>query len=232
MFVVSGFAIFAPATADALLDPCNPTVIVYEHINKGGKSHTLCGTGSSDKYNLWNGGMGLANDTISSIQVLATSVAVRLHQDCFKQVSGNVCDHSRMGRVMEFPYGTYNLTDFGFNDSTSAITIIDLGSDNYIVKNVLLYSDINEDWGSDHYPLNTNNTNRSDLRPYYCQNVLNCNDKISSVYVPYGKKVTLYQDINYGGKSITLGVGVYNLTNYKMSGSVTWNDQTSSYKIQ
>jgi len=51
------------------------------------------------------------------------------------------------------------------------------------------------------------------------------NDRVSSVKVAAGYKVTLYWDINYGGKSLVLSGDAANLV------SLGFNDQASSYKI-
>ena len=51
------------------------------------------------------------------------------------------------------------------------------------------------------------------------------NDRISSVKVAAGYKVTLYWDINYGGKTLVLSGDTANLV------SLGFNDQASSYKI-
>jgi hypothetical protein len=51
------------------------------------------------------------------------------------------------------------------------------------------------------------------------------NDRISSVKVAAGYKVTLYRDIDYGGKTLVLGGDAANLV------SLGFNDQASSYRI-
>jgi Peptidase inhibitor family I36 len=53
------------------------------------------------------------------------------------------------------------------------------------------------------------------------------NDRVSSILVPAGRQVTLYDDINYGGASLVLDApGVVNLSDYD------WNDRTSSLTIR
>ena len=51
------------------------------------------------------------------------------------------------------------------------------------------------------------------------------NDRVSSVKVAAGYKVTLFQDINYGGKTLVLGGDTTNLV------SLNFNDAASSFKI-
>jgi hypothetical protein len=59
------------------------------------------------------------------------------------------------------------------------------------------------------------------------------NDRISSVYVPAGGTVVLYQDWYYGGDSLTLGEGYYpDLRDFGGPGDDgTWNDAASSIAV-
>lgn len=72
----------------------------------------------------------------------------------------------------------------------------------------------------------------------------NWNDKFSSVYVPDGMKVILYQDGNGGGKQLRLGPGTHDLGKFQFpsgtyaswltcngNNSNCWNDTGSSYKF-
>jgi hypothetical protein len=56
------------------------------------------------------------------------------------------------------------------------------------------------------------------------------NDNISSVRVPPGMTVILYENDNYGGASLTLTSDVSDLRNYPGPGpDGTWNDAVSAY---
>ena len=120
---------------------------------------------------------------------------------------------------MVIPKGFYNLTNYAYNDLVSKIEIY-YG----VITYVEFFIDINEDWGK--WPsmgIGAGQTAKSMPSGW--------NDKLSCVVVPYGRTVTLYQHIDYGGERLVLSTGIHNLTNYKM-GNTTWNDQVSSYKVQ
>jgi hypothetical protein len=56
------------------------------------------------------------------------------------------------------------------------------------------------------------------------------NDTISSILVPQGRIVSLFEDANFKGHVLVLGPGMYNLTSLTVSGTTfTWNDRVSSY---
>lgn len=62
------------------------------------------------------------------------------------------------------------------------------------------------------------------------------NDDLSSVKVPAGKCLTLYQHAHYRGKSWKIcggsnGKNIRCFVHHKMSGNTSWNDQVSSVKI-
>jgi hypothetical protein len=50
------------------------------------------------------------------------------------------------------------------------------------------------------------------------------NDDISSILVPSGWKLTLYQDYGYRGASLSIGSGTWTASN-------SWNDKLSSFKV-
>merc|ERR1712196_160644 len=59
------------------------------------------------------------------------------------------------------------------------------------------------------------------------------NDDLSSIRVPRGKCVRLYEHINYKGRSWTIR-GKRNIkcfVHHRMKGRTTWNDQVSSIKV-
>jgi hypothetical protein len=201
---------FVTTTAASLSQTSGSKVLtVYEHINKGGKSKTYYEKNAT--YSNRANTLGIANDTISSI-VVHQPVRVTLYEH----------DHTNLGKYMWFPMGSYNLTDYGFNDVTSKIEITPFDA-----PNVILFQDIYENWGwsSKASALALTVRSRSDLRE------VQWNDIASSVYVPYGKSIILYQHIHYSGKSLVLHTGVHNLTKYMMEKNISWNDQVSSYKV-
>merc|ERR1712072_1024801 len=59
------------------------------------------------------------------------------------------------------------------------------------------------------------------------------NDDLSSIKVPAGKCVTLYQHSNYKGRSwkICGKTQVSCFVNHKMPGGTSWNDQVSSIRV-
>ena len=58
------------------------------------------------------------------------------------------------------------------------------------------------------------------------------NDKISSIQIPPGKMLVIYQDANFGGESLTLTENVVDLRTIIGPGpDGTWNDVVSSFKI-
>ncbi len=58
------------------------------------------------------------------------------------------------------------------------------------------------------------------------------NDSISSIRVPSGLKIKLFQHSNFEGESIEIDADTSSLEQKMMSnGSKTWNDQVSSFKV-
>jgi hypothetical protein len=58
------------------------------------------------------------------------------------------------------------------------------------------------------------------------------NDAISSIRVPQGLKIQLFQHHNFGGEKIEIDADISSLEQKKMSNGVsTWNDQVSSFKV-
>ena len=194
----------------------NPVLTVYEHINCGGFSRPYYASYAT--LSVIKGNMGIANDTISSI-VVHQPIRVRLFEHDYQ----GPYDFSKFGKYLDFPMGKYNLTDFSFNDIVSRIEIYP-----YDFTYAYLYRDINENWGNS---VKESNVILGLKIPSQVASIVNIgwNDRASSVYVPYGKSVTLYQHINYGGKKIKLYTGVHNLTSKIMEGNISWNDQVSSY---
>lgn len=215
--VMSAGLFIQPAPASGVEKPVvvPALVTVYDQINRGGKCQNYVSYGT---YKASNKTLGLANNSISSIEV-RQPVAVTLYEN-----------DGTSGKKITFPKGFYNLTDYGFNNMTSSLVIGSGSSFNY--GGIVFYIDINENnWGvvsKTKTFADLTVSPLSDIRimgPQY-------NDAISCIYVPYGRTVTIYQHINYGGKSLKLTTGVHNLKNYKMSGNTTWDNQLSSYKIQ
>src|SRR5262249_12534030 len=59
------------------------------------------------------------------------------------------------------------------------------------------------------------------------------NDRISSVQIPAGVKVTLFEHSDFGGASLTLTGNAADLRNYPGPGSDgTWNDAVSSIRLE
>ena len=231
--LAAAVAVTAISAAVALQEPAvpanaasaQPLVTVYEHINRGGQSYSYYQ--GHIAYSTVQGTLGIANDSISSIEV-HTNVYVTLYEHDWS--GGDL----RPSREMFFPKGFYNLTDYGFNDLTSRVYIW-LGGQygGPGLGTASLHIDINEDWGwqSHGWASLWLEDNSTDLTKEFASNGQNWNDKISCVIVPNGKTVTLYEHINYQGRSITFSTGVYNLTDYIMTGTTTWNDQASSWRI-
>jgi hypothetical protein len=57
------------------------------------------------------------------------------------------------------------------------------------------------------------------------------NDKVSSIYIPPGYKVIIYDDKNYNGKEKTISSSVSGLTKIKDNTDRNWNDRFSSIKV-
>jgi len=98
-------------------------------------------------------------------------------------------------------------------------------STGYSSSNVSVYFDINYSGAKTEYFL----TGAPDLRNNYIGN-----DALSSLRVPAGCSVTLYQDIQYGGQYITFNGSVADLRAYGCtgcSGDNSWNDAASSLTV-
>ena len=57
------------------------------------------------------------------------------------------------------------------------------------------------------------------------------NDSLSSLKIPAGMKVVLYEDNYFKGESVTLFKDVSCLNSIQMKGFKNWNDKTSSLKV-
>ncbi|MDR1767331.1 MAG: Ig-like domain-containing protein [Propionibacteriaceae bacterium] len=124
------------------------------------------------------------------------------------------------GIYQAFPYGTYSLWPW-FNDQTTSFRILD----DPTVNGAVFYDDINGDLSANPQTITkTAATNEPAVPSTW-------NDRVSYLYVPYCSTVTIYQDTNYLGANRTFTTGVYNLPDYVMAGSRSWNDAISSYKI-
>lgn len=58
------------------------------------------------------------------------------------------------------------------------------------------------------------------------------NDRISSIRIPPGYEVTVYEHAGFGGESIVFVSDVECLVDYTMKRNISWNDQISSFKIR
>ncbi len=218
-------------------------VIVYEHINFGGRSSEFTRSGRSDSIQNIKGGWW--DDKISSIKVIGTDSSspwgkpVPRDKAVFYQDGG--CDG---GRSVELKEGEYpNLLKLRVSGSGSAtwndrISCMAIGSD---ITKVIVYEHVNFGGRSSVFTRSGRSDSIQDIEGGWWD------DKISSIKVigtdsssPWGKpvprdKAVFYQDGGCdGGRSVELKEGEYpNLLKIRVSGSggATWNDRISCMAI-
>ncbi|OQX25978.1 MAG: hypothetical protein BWK80_12825 [Desulfobacteraceae bacterium IS3] len=184
--------------------------IFYEH-TEGNGAYLKAGVGNANFIGKrWN-------DMISSVWIQdGYKVTIYEHTD-FK--GKNYTLYGERGGKL------YNLTDIGFNDMVSSYTVdSDTGRDssaNVSDSNICckFYEHTNAQGSS--FSSGAGKSNFVGNR---------WNDKISSVWVGEGYKVTVYEHTGFGGKSQTLygrnGGSLYNLTD------IAFNDSISSYSAE
>lgn len=188
-------------------------VELYDLCNYGGKSQKL-GVGSY-KMDVLSASGAIGNDTVSSMRIPpGLKVTVYEHDN-----SG--------GRSISFTENVSCLMDH-MMDVQNKISWNKQMSSIKIEPAVQLFEHCN--YGGKRQVLGVGS---------YTLAVLNANDaigndKISSMRIPRGLKVTVYEHDNFGGKSMTFTADVPCLTNNMMDApnKITWNDQISSIKIE
>jgi glutamyl endopeptidase len=193
---------------------CTAVVRAYTDTNRGGTGYSYCPgahipTGGP-------GHPGIANDTMSSLEILDANYEVTLWAD------GNAT--SGLGaKLGPMPKPTaalqYNLPDYGFNDMVSAMAVTPKSS------NILLYKDVNPGQAAVAMSIPAGTVNNPSLV------ASGLNDVISAVVVPTGRTITLYEDVNYpDAKKLVLKAGFYNLPGHWINSTTNWNDRVSSFK--
>ncbi|MDR1767973.1 MAG: Ig-like domain-containing protein [Propionibacteriaceae bacterium] len=199
---VNGFSTYVTITVKAA-ETTKPDVTLYWDTKQGGASLPLSGDGCRNLEGNWD------NQT-TTLVVANTAKQVRLYQN--KGCSGP---------YLAVPAGTHDLWDFGFNDQTSSVQILN----DPTPYGVVWYNDVNGD-------LSSNVRTTESATPANVPSMpTGWNDQVSFLYVPYCSKVTIYEHVNYGGASLPLTSGIYNLPTYTLRQGVNWNDQLSSYKV-
>ncbi len=174
----------------------------YEHVNMEG-SYFEDGTGTRNRLESnWN-------DKVSSVLV-RSGYEVTIYEHADFSGKKQTLYGERGGTL-------YNLTDTGFNDIMSAYKI-SRSSDNG--GNICIFYEHASRGGA---YLNGEPGSQSRIGTYW-------NDKISSVWIENGYKVTIYEHFDFAGKKQTLygerGGTLYNLT------ETNFNDVLSSYRIE
>lgn len=172
-------------------------VVFYEHINGQGWAVSR----SADCYVSSVENMGFSNDQLSCIKINSSNITVELYWDSNYQ-----------GQCLKFTtMGTYNLTDYNFNDVCSSYKIYQNASDSSTSStnsNVIFCGDRDGNGWNVSKAAGTNASGASSLGF--------SNDQLSSIRIPAvsnGKiYVAIYENDNYSGRSYTFsGEGLYNL---------------------
>jgi len=172
-------------------------VVFYEHINGQGWAVAR----AADCYVSSFENMGFSNDQLSCIQINNSSITVELYWDTNYQ-----------GQCLKFTtMGTYNLTDYNFNDVCSSYKIyqsVSGSGTSSTDSNVIFCGDRDGNGWNVSKPTGTNASGASSLGF--------SNDQLSSIRIPAvsGGKiyVTIYENDNYSGRNYTFsGEGLYNL---------------------
>ena len=132
------------------------------------------------------------NDQVSSL-VIPSGYAVTLYEE-----------RNQAGRAVDLGAGRHNIS--GFNDVVSSLVIKRVSGDpvNSGRPGVEFFQDY--DFGGQR--LKVDNLGYYPMPSYF-------NDRVSSLIVPEGYEVTLYEDYNQAGRSIKLGAGRHNITRFK-----------------
>lgn len=173
-------------------------VTFYKDANYSNTSVTL-GVGSYTLEQLAAEGIG--NDDISSIKIPSGYVVKIYQHGCFG------------GNCWTFDSNTSFLGDYGCNDVMSSVLISKIDP-----VGVTFYRDVN--YGSSAVSLKVGSYTMAQLEAAGI-----VNDDISSVVVPNGYSVRIYQDDNFGGNYWTFESNVSNFFDYNL------NDMMSSVVI-
>jgi Peptidase inhibitor family I36 len=142
------------------------------------------------------------NDQVSSI-VIPSGYTVTLYEE-----------RNQAGRAVNLGAGRHNIS--GFNDVTSSI-VIKRASEDPNVNNGKLGVEFFQDYDFGGQRLKVDSLGYYAMPSYF-------NDQVSSLIVPEGYEVTLYEDYNQAGRSIKLGAGRHNISRF--------NDTVSSVVIK
>ena len=191
-------------------------VIIYEDCSLRGRSMTLV------PGNYHTRELGISNDALSSIRIP-------------KGYSVAIYKNDGFGGQSQTFYGTVYCLDANWNDQTSSIIVYGPGGNNASYNSGNNGSYYNND--------NNSHSGARDMVTFYAdcnyggysfsmpagkfkeQSIKVGNDKISSFRVPYGFRVTVYQNDGFGGRSQTFTGSVKCLDG-------SWNDQISSFIIE
>lgn len=183
--------------------------IFYEHLDGKGES-LRSGTGARNRLgDTWN-------DRITSVRVAAgCKVTIYEHPD----FGGK--SHTLFGGKKDM---LYNLTDIGFDDSISSyMAEKDRGRMGETDSDSRIYCKFYEHPNGNGSYLRSGIISRGVIGDRW-------NDKISSIWVQDGYKVTIYEHPDFGGKSHTLfgnrNGSLYNLTD------IDFDDRISSYIVE
>ncbi len=141
------------------------------------------------------------NDEVSSI-IIPSGFTVTIYED-----------RNQAGRSVKLGAGRHNVSDF--NDAISSLVIkrTEAAPNDYGGKPVV---ELFEDYDFGGQRLRVDNLGYYTVPGYF-------NDRISSLIVPEGYEVTLYENYERGGRNIKLGAGRHNITRF--------NDTVSSLVI-
>ncbi len=188
--------------------PAGYKIQVFEHTNFGGASKILSGD--------WTVPDGNFNDYISSIKILeyprkgvvvyrdgryqGQSLEITSDWDASSDMSWNdqissiripagykiqVFEHTNFGGISKILTGDWTVTDGSFNDFISSIKILE-----YPHTGVVLYRDANFQGASVEITTDWDATSDMDW-----------NDQISSIKIPAGTQIQVFEHIEFGGES-------------------------------
>jgi hypothetical protein len=182
-------------------------VIFYKHCNYEGQSASK----DVGRYNM--GEMGMNNDDISSIRI-PQGYKVTLHH------AADFGGYS-MTATSSLPCLVNNIMPNGvsWNDQISSFIVETLEQPREFVT---FYKHCNYEGQSA----------SKDVGRYDMGQMGMNNDDISSIRIPQGYKVTIYQHASFGGYSMAFTKSAPCLVNNYMPSGVSWNDQISSFIIE